>query len=277
MPTIQLPGLNMYYEQQGSGEPLLLIPFLTADHTCYSFQVAEYAKHFTCITVDLRGAGQSAKPSGPYSIEMFADDVAAFMQRLDLPRAHVSGVSLGAAVGMWLAAKHPDRVKSLSLHSGWTRTDPYIRTVVEGWQVMARALGSVQELVVRAMFPWCLTTELYDARPDYVQSLADFVRSRPGQPIESFLLHSNAVIAHNAEAQLSRIQAPVQITFGRHDAITSTRFAAPLQNGIRNSELIVFEDCSHAPIFERVDEFNSRTLEFLKRHSSQVSTAGSFV
>jgi proline iminopeptidase len=106
--------------------------------------------------------------------------------------------------------------------------------------------------------------------------LADFVRSRPAQPIESFLLHSNAVIAHNAEEQLPRIQAPTQITFGRHDAITSPRFAAPLQNGIRNSELVIFEDCSHAPIFEQVDEFNARTLDFLKRQASQVSTAGSF-
>jgi 3-oxoadipate enol-lactonase len=276
VPTIQLPGLNMHYEQQGAGEPLVLIPFLTADHTCYAFQVAEYAKHFTCITVDLRGAGESGKPPGPYSTEMFADDIAALMQHMNIPRAHISGLSLGAAVGMWLASKYPDKVKSLSLHSGWTKTDAYARTVVEGWQVMVRALGSVPELVVRAMFPWCLTSELYAARPDYVQSLVDFVRSRPAQPVESFLLHSNAVIAHDVEAQLSRIQAPTQITFGRHDALTSTRFAAPMQNGIRNSELVVFEDCSHAAIFEKTDEFNARTLEFLKRQPSRISTAGGF-
>src|SRR5829696_5971932 len=101
----------MHYEQQGSGEPLVLIPFLTADCTCYSFQVAEYAKHFTCFTMDLRGAGESGKPPGPYSIEMFADDVAAFMDALGISKAHISGLSLGAAVGMWLAAKYPDKVR----------------------------------------------------------------------------------------------------------------------------------------------------------------------
>ena len=277
MPDVQLTGFTMHYEQQGSGEPLILLPFLTADHTCYSFQVAEYANHFTCFSIDHRGAGLSEKPAGPYSTEMFADDVAAFMQKMEIPRAHISGLSLGAAAGMWLAAKYPEKVKSLSLHSGWHKTDAYCRAVVEGWQVMVKAFDSVPELVVRAIFPWCLTPELYASRPEYVQSLAEFVRSRPAQPVESFLAHSNAVLAHDVKAHLGRIQAPTQITFGRHDAVTSTRFAAPIRNAIRNSELIVFENCSHAPNFERVEEFNTRTLEFLRRQVSQTSTAGSFV
>src|SRR5262245_45588955 len=152
MPDIQLPAFTMHYEQQGSGEPLILLPFLTGDSACYSFQIPEYANYFTCICLDHRGAGLSEKPAGPYSIEMFADDVAAFMQKMEIPRAHISGLSLGAAVGMWLAAKYPDKVKSLSLHSGWHKTDAYCRTVVESWQVTAKALDSVPELVVRAIF-----------------------------------------------------------------------------------------------------------------------------
>jgi pimeloyl-ACP methyl ester carboxylesterase len=271
VPTIQLPGVTMYYEQQGSGEPLILLPFLTADQACYAFQVAEYSKHFTCITIDHRGAGQSSRPAGPYSVEMFADDVAAFMQEMNITCAHISGLSLGAATGMWLACKYPDKVKSLSLHSGWTKTDLYAKTVVEGWQVMARALGSVPEMVIRGIFPFCFTPELYASKPEYVQSLADFVRSRPAQSVDAFIDHSNAVIAHDIDGHLGKIHAPTQITFGRYDAVTSTRFAAPIKNAIRNSELIVFEDCSHAANFEQVEEFNTRTLEFLKRQASQVT------
>src|SRR5262245_7402370 len=107
----------MNYEQQGSGEPLVLIPFLSADNACYAFQIPDYAKHFTCISVDLRGAGESDKPRGVYSMEMFADDIAALMQAIGVDAAHVYGVSLGAGAGIWLAAKCPERVKSLSLHS----------------------------------------------------------------------------------------------------------------------------------------------------------------
>ena len=158
MPKIRVNDLNMNYDQQGSGEPLILIPYLAADCACYAFQVAEYAKHFTCISVDPRGAGETDKPEGIYSTELFADDISAYMQALGIDRAHVSGLSLGAATAMWLAAKYPHKVKSLSLHSGWTKTDPFIKTVVEGWQVMAKALGSVTEMVILGIFPWCFYT-----------------------------------------------------------------------------------------------------------------------
>jgi pimeloyl-ACP methyl ester carboxylesterase len=267
MPKVKANDLMINYDQQGSGEPLVLIPYLAADYACYAFQVAEYAKHFTCISVDPRGAGESAKPEGVYSTELFADDVAALMQVLGVDRAHICGLSLGAAAGMWLAAKYPGKVKSLSLHSAWTKTDPFIKAVVEGWQHLAKGTGSVTEMVILGIFPWCFTPGLYAARPDYIESLAAFVRGRPAQPLDAFLRQSNAVIAHDAEAELDKITSPTQITFGRYDMVTSTRFADRLIASIPGAELIVFEDCAHAPIYERVDEFNQRTLGFLQRHS----------
>jgi pimeloyl-ACP methyl ester carboxylesterase len=265
VPKVQANGITLNYEKQGSGEPLVLIPFLSADHACYAFQVAEYAKHFTCISVDLRGTGESDKPEGAYTTETLADDVAAFMQAIGVRRAHVSGLSLGTAVGMWLAAKHPDMVQSLSLHSPWTKTDPFIKTVIGGFQTMAKALGNVAEMTVAAMFPWCFTPELYAAKPEYIESLAGFVRSRPAQPVAAFLQQANAVIGHDVSAQLGKIVAPTQITFGDMDMVTSTRFAPEMNNGIRGSELVVWEKCAHAPLYEKVEEFNRRTLDFLRR------------
>ena len=267
MPKIRVRDITVNYDRQGAGEPLVLIPYLTADCACYAFQVAEYAKHFTCVSVDLRGAGETDKPSGRYSTELFADDIAAFMEAAGIGKAHIAGLSLGAATGMWLAAKYPAKVKSLSLHSGWSKSDAFLKTVVEGWQVMANALGSVPEMVIKGIFPWCFTPELFATRPDYISSLADFVRSRPAQPLDAFDRHSDAVIAHDADAQLGKIRAPTLITFGRYDMVTSTRFANRMRQGIPHSELIVFEDCSHAPIYEKVEEFNERTVAFLMRHS----------
>jgi 3-oxoadipate enol-lactonase len=266
MPAVQANGIDMYYEQQGEGPPLVLIPYLAADQACYAFQVGEYAKHFTCFSVDLRGAGLSGKPEGSYTTELLADDVAAFMQAVGLDSAHVAGLSLGAATGMWLAAKHPARVTTLSLHSAWDRTDPFLRVVVEGWRTMARALDSVTEMVIEGIFPWCFTPELYAARPEYIDSLAEFVRGRPMPPVDAFLRQSQAVLTHDAQQVLGSIQAPTLLTFGRHDLVTSTRFADPIRDAIRGCELIVFEDCSHAPIYENVEEFNQQTLAFLQRH-----------
>jgi pimeloyl-ACP methyl ester carboxylesterase len=181
-------------------------------------------------------------------------------------------LSLGGAVGLWLAAKHPGKVQSLSIHSAWSKSDPFVKVVLEGFQVMARALGSVPEMVIQAILPWCFTPELYAARPEFIQAVSDFVRSRPAQPIEAFVEQSNAAIAHDAAAQLGRITAPTQITFGDRDQVTSTRFADQLTTGIRNSELVIFQDCAHAPLYEKIEEFNQKTLQFLQRQAGAVAT-----
>jgi pimeloyl-ACP methyl ester carboxylesterase len=267
MPTVQANGIDVYYEVQGAGEPLVLIPYLAADQACYAFQVADYAKRFTCFTVDLRGAGRSGKPAGTYTTELLADDIAAFMATAGISSAHVSGLSLGAATGMWLAAKHPAMVKSLSLHSAWPATDSFLRAVVEGWRIMAQGLDSVTEMVIKGIFPWCFTPELYADRPDYIESLAEFVRGRPMPPVDAFMRQSGAVLSHDARAVLGSVTAPTLVTFGRHDAACSTRFAEPLTRAIPDTELLVFEDCAHAPIYQDVEQFNAKTLEFLTRHA----------
>jgi pimeloyl-ACP methyl ester carboxylesterase len=122
-------------------------------------------------------------------------------------------------------------------------------------------------MVIQGIFPWCFTPELYASKPDYVKSLADFVRSRPVQPLDAFLRESDAVINHDCLARLGAIKAPTQITFGRHDMVTSTRFADVLHGQIKGSEMHVFEDCSHAPIYENVAAFNQATLAFLNKHT----------
>jgi len=132
---------------------------------------------------------------------------------------------------------------------------------------MAQGLGSVTEMVIKGIFPWCFTPELYASRPEYIDSLAEFVRGRPMPPVDAFLRQSAAVLAHDAHEVLGSIQAPTLVTFGRYDLVCSTRFAGPLTEAIPDTELIVFEDCSHAPIYENVEEFNGKTLAFLRQHS----------
>lgn len=122
-------------------------------------------------------------------------------------------------------------------------------------------------MVIQGIFPWCFTPEFYAAKPDTIDQRAAFVRSRPQQPLDAFARQANAVIGHDALARLGRIAAPTQITFGRHDMVTSTRFAEPLKTGIGGSEIVVFETCAHAPIYESVAEFNEKTLAFLRAHT----------
>ncbi|MGO9900297.1 MAG: alpha/beta fold hydrolase [Solirubrobacteraceae bacterium] len=265
MPQADVDGLTINYDVQGAGDPLLLIPYLAADHACYAFQLPAYTARFCCIAVDLIGSGESDKPEGPYSTAEYADQLSGFLGAIGVERAHVAGVSLGAAVATHLAARHPQRVRSLSLHGAWDRIDAYLRTILELWRSLARGLPTVADAVIQGIFPLCFTAEMYDDRPDFAQSLADFVRGRPAQPLQAFLWQTDAVIAHDASAVLADVQAPTLITFGAHDLVTSTRFADPLTSGIAQSELVVFEHLSHGALHEDPDAFNRATIEFLER------------
>jgi pimeloyl-ACP methyl ester carboxylesterase len=268
MPQVEVDRLTINYEVQGEGEPLLLIPYTSADHACYAFQLPAYTEHFSCIAVDLPGSGESDKPAGPYSTDGYADQVAAFLDGIGVERAHVAGVSLGAAVGIHLAARHPGRVRSLSLHSCWDASDDYLKIVLEQWRTLASVLPTIADVVVQAIFPWCFTPEMYVARPEFVDTLVDFVRGRPAQPVDAFLAQIEAAIGHDASAVLGEIDTPTLITFGARDLVCSTRFAEPLKSGIAGSELLVFDHLSHAGLHEDPETFNRATLDFLLRQRS---------
>jgi len=258
-------GLTVNYDVQGDGDPLLLIPYLSADHACFAFQLQAYTEHFRCIAIDLPGSGESDKPPGPYSTESYADLVAAFLGAIGVESAHVAGVSLGAAVGMHLAARHPSRVRSLSLHSAWDTSDVYLRTVVELWRTLASTLPTVADVVIQGIFPLVFTPEMYVDRPELLDTLIEFVRSRPAQPISAFLAQTEAVITHDSGPVLGEIGVPTLITVGAHDLVCSTRFAERLNNEIGGSEMVVFEHLSHAGLHEDPETFNRATLDFLLR------------
>jgi len=268
MAQVEVDGLTINYDVQGEGEPLLLIPYLSADHACYAFQLPAYTQHFSCIALDLPGTGESDKPSGPYSTEVYADQVAGFLGAIGVEQAHVAGVSLGAAVGMHLAVRHPGRVRSLSLRSAWDTSDLYLKTIVELWRTVASTLPSVADTVIQAIFPLCLTPEMYVSRPEFVDALADFVRGRPAQPLDACLAQTDAAIAHDVGAVLGEIAVPSLITVGAHDLVCSSRFAERINSRISGSELVVFEHLSHGGLHEDPETFNGATLDFLLRHHS---------
>jgi pimeloyl-ACP methyl ester carboxylesterase len=123
-------------------------------------------------------------------------------------------------------------------------------------------------VVIQGIFPLCFTPEMYVGRPEFVDTLVDFVRSRPAQPRDAFLAQTEAAIAHDASPVLGEIGAPSLITVGAHDLICSTRFAARLESSIRDSELVVFDHLSHGGLHEDPETFNRVTLDFLLRQSS---------
>ena len=119
MPIVKSNGININYEECGSGEPLLLIMGLSAPGAAWELHVNEYKKHFRCIVLDNRGAGASDKPPGDYTTELMASDSVNVMDSLGIDRFHVNGISMGGAIAQQIAIANPSRVKSCVMTATW--------------------------------------------------------------------------------------------------------------------------------------------------------------
>ncbi|HMO01208.1 MAG TPA: alpha/beta fold hydrolase [Miltoncostaeaceae bacterium] len=255
--------MPLNHEIAGDGPPLVLLPCLGADLSCWGFQVPDYAARFRCISVDLPGVGLSPPPTGPTSTARQADAVAALLDAIGIARAHVAGVSLGAAVATQLAARHPGRVASLGLHSGWVATDADMRAVLASWSALAATTPTVADAVVEGIFPWAFTAEMYATRPEVLEEFGAIARSRPPQPLAGFRAQVEAVDGHDARDLLSGIRVPTLVTVGDRDRLTPVRSADALAGGIPGAELRILDGLSHAGFNEDPARFTEITLRFL--------------
>ena len=124
MSTATIGSLDLYYEEHGSGEPLLLIMGLAADSTAWMFQIPELRRAATARSSSTTAASGAARSRpGPYTIHEMADDAAGLLDVLDVPRAHVVGVSMGGMIAQELALRHPERVRGLVLACTYPEPD----------------------------------------------------------------------------------------------------------------------------------------------------------
>ena len=113
MANTTINDVDIYYEVQGVGEPLLLIMGLGANATSWVLQIEEFSKHYTVITFDNRDSGRSEKMTGSYSMRQMASDAVGLLDKLSIGTAHVFGMSMGGMIAQELVLHYPDRVRSL--------------------------------------------------------------------------------------------------------------------------------------------------------------------
>lgn len=115
MPKVSVNGFKLYYEMEGAGEPLVLIPGFASGRSIWSRQTPELSRNFRVITFDPRGVDGSDEADGPQSIVLLADDLAHLLLALHIHRAHVVGVSFGGFVAQEFALKYPAMTRKLVL------------------------------------------------------------------------------------------------------------------------------------------------------------------
>jgi 3-oxoadipate enol-lactonase len=231
LPTLKVNDIDVYYELQGQGRPLVLIAGLGTDISPYRGMIRRLAQKHTVLAFDNRGVGRTDKPDIPYTIGMMANDTAGLMNALDIKWADVLGISMGGRIALELTLQHPEAVRALVLASTSAR--------------VRRKAGS---------------TPLF--------KLVKLLRSggrvlgRSPQPYYAFKRQLEASGSYDCTGRLGSITAPTLILHGKKDRLAPYELAEEMHAGIRGSKLVAFNGGHLFPVWE-VDRFVSSISEFL--------------
>ncbi|MDQ7823053.1 MAG: alpha/beta hydrolase [Candidatus Eremiobacteraeota bacterium] len=269
MPHLRLStGISLYYEEEGQGQPLLLIPGASADHSAWVLQVPEFSRGFRVITPDMRGTGQSDRPDlkESYTARLMAEDIKALLDALSVEKAHVIGQSLGSAVAQELAIRHPGRVASLVLDVTWARSDLRISQICSVLSVLIarESLKAYSDFIYSLAF----SPALLSSKPSFLDAFyhSNFVENQ-WKPTDIALLgHMAAVTTHDAEKRLPSIKAPALVIAGEDDVIIHPTYGKKVAGLIPRAEFHLFKSpyASHLLHIEMAPLFNRLCLDFLE-------------
>lgn len=270
MPTVKSNGIDVYYEERGSGEPLLLIMGITAPGSVWELHVQHWEKHFRCILVDNRGVGQSDKPPGFYTSLQMAEDCIGIMDHLGLSAVKVVGVSMGSIIAQQMAIHFPDRIKALVLMCPWARCDNFAKNIFRHMvdckaRLEPGEFAVYTQLLIFSKSSWD-NAEMYAGR--LLEDREKAALDPNPQPLIGLKGQAAACVGHSVLEDLKKITCPTFVLGGQEDAFTPTWMTKEVAEAIPGAQLYIYEKSGHAFHWENLEDFNERVGEWLLNEGS---------
>lgn len=251
---VTVPGGSITYKLEGEGPLLVLLTTLSGT---WLRQIPELSKHFTVLTYDMRGFGESPSQTGFPSNTEHADDLAAVLDALHFSDATVVGLSHGGLVGQHFAAKHADRLRGLSLVATFAKprnsTLLFLR-MLNGflerddlpnfWEVLKSFLFSSENANNLLRKETMLRKAMFD------QYTTASLRSIYGQAVE-----------HDSSPWLGAISCPTLVIGGQEDMLFPPAITTELAEWVPGSQLVMLP-AAHVPPVEAPRQFNEAVTEF---------------
>lgn len=262
MPVLDIGGLSIFYNDEGQGEPLLLIHGFPFSSDMWEPQRAALMHRFRVITPDLRGMGKSDVPTSGYSMDAYADDLIALLDHLGIGQAVVGGLSMGGYIAFALLRRAPDRVKGLILIDTKATADDEAglakrRSMIE----QVREEGSRAAADTSKMF----TERTHQERPELVEYLQRIMLANPADGIVGAV---RAMIDRpDSTALLRDLAIPVLIIVGSDDPLTPPSTAEAMHGALPNADLVVIDGASHVSNLEHPEAVNKAILDWASRIS----------
>ncbi len=256
VPKATVNGITLHYEDEGRGDPVLLVHGLGTGSADWACQVPALASRYRVIAPCLRGFGQSERPEGPYSIGLFAEDLDALLDHLGIDRCHVCGISMGGAVSLQFAVDRPERLRSLVLINSQPSFEIDTlrkRMLVLSRTVLTRTLGLNREAAIqlRRNFPGRANRELREK-----------LRGRFRNDIGPYMQSLKAIAGWTVADQVGGIAVPVLFIAAELD-YTRPEEKAGYAAMFPDARLVTIAGARHAVHLERPGEVNDLLLEFL--------------
>ncbi|MEM9829221.1 MAG: alpha/beta hydrolase [Bacteroidota bacterium] len=266
MPYAETNGIRMYYEERGSGEPLLLIMGITAPGSVWEKHVDYWDKHFHCIVTDNRGVGLTDKPASPYTTAQMADDHAGLLDVLGISSVRVAGVSMGSTIAQQLALRHPEKVKSMVLMCPWARcdrkTEAVFRLMMHAKRLRPEEFTNFVQQLIYHKSSWD-DDEVFEELMQGQQAAA--IDPFP-QPLHGLEGQGHACISHSVLERLPNITQPSLVIGGQEDQFIPAWMAEEIAEAIPNCDFHMYDQAGHVFHWEKLDDFNPRVLKWLQTH-----------
>ena len=265
MPRISVNQRSFFYEEAGSGPPIVFLSGLGGDHRAFSIAVKAFSKTHRAIAIDNRDIGQSDRATEPYGIVDLADDTAGILAAIGVERAHIVGQSLGGLIAQELTLRLPSMVQSLVLASTHGGANPWRRAVIESWIEMKR-LANAREFATCTL-PWLVSPKFYK-NPAQIEGLARFAeRNEYPQDAAAFSRQAHAAFTHETRLRLHAISAPTLVIVGEDDLVNPPAIAKELADLIPGAIITVMPGVGHLPHIEDGVAFREAITEFVNRHA----------
>ena len=265
MPRARVGELELFYDTDGAGEPVLLLMGLGGEHHAWDLMRPELARRHRLVLLDNRDAGASDEARGAYGLDDMASDALGVMDALGIDRFHVVGASMGGAIAQRLALQAPTRVATLVLCSTWGRTDPILATILESWRLMAERLSP--EALLRAQTPWAFTYRFFQHPSPEVRAWQEALAARGVlKSVPAYQRQVDACLAHDALDLVPLLRTPALVLVGEDDILTPPRYARALAAALPGGEVMLVPATGHALFLETPKPCTERILRFLAKH-----------
>jgi len=264
MPTLNVNGIEMYYQMHGEGDPLVLIMGLRRNAEWWYRQVPALSQHFKLLVFDNRGAGRTDKPKTEYSIRLFADDTAELMKGLGIHNAHILGISMGGYIAQELAIHYPDMIKKLVLGCTGCGGETAPRMSAERLEKFTANEGLKPEEILSKDMDIYFSDAFIDGHQERIKEFIN-ISLLYYQPPDAFERQFAACLKHDTCDRLGRISVPTLIMAGDDDPLLPPEHSFMLQERIPEAELYLFSGCRHCFFIEEANRFNQKVISFLTK------------